>query len=280
MTGAGGQRVLVSHAGQSFAQRLAALGRDVKRAIGMRELWLFLGWRDVRRLYQRSVLGPLWLTLSMGVMVGGLGILYSQIFGMDISTYLPFLATGLILWGFIGSAINNACTVFTSAASSVRQIHLPLMVYVLQFAWAQLITFAHNLLIFVVVAVIFQLNPGWSGLLFLPAMLLILLNVIFCAMILGPFSARFRDMPMIVQSITQVAFFMTPIIWSATQLPERAVFVHFNPFYHFIEIARNPLLGGTGTVENWVVVAILTAVMGVVATLFLARFRARIAYWA
>ena len=97
MTGAGGQRVLVSHAGQSFAQRLAALGRDVKRAIGMRELWLFLGWRDVRRLYQRSVLGPLWLTLSMGVMVGGLGVLYSQIFGMDISTYLPFLATGLIL---------------------------------------------------------------------------------------------------------------------------------------------------------------------------------------
>ncbi|WP_285295440.1 ABC transporter permease [Aureimonas altamirensis] len=280
MTRATAQHVLITRGGQSPAQRLGDFFSDLRNAIAMRELWLFLGWRDVRRLYQRSVLGPLWLTLSMGVMVGGLGLLYSQIFGMDVSTYLPFLAIGLIMWGFIGSSINTACTVFTAAAGSVRQIHLPLMVYVLQFTWAQLITFAHNMLIYLIVVILFGINPGWTVLLFIPALFLITLNVAFCAMILGPFSARFRDMPMIVQSITQVTFFMTPILWSATQLPERAVFVHFNPFYHFIEIARDPLLGGTGTVENWVVASLLTLTLGVVATLFFARFRARIAYWA
>ena len=246
----------------------------------MHELWIFLGWRDVRKHYRRSVIGPLWLTLSMGIMVGGLGVLYSQIFGMEISTYLPFLAIGFILWGLIGGVINAACTVFSGAGSSIRQIRLPLSVYVFQFVWSQLIAFGHNFLIYIIVALVFGINPGLEGLLFFPALFIYIINSVFVAMILGPLCARFRDIPMIVGSVIQVVFFMTPILWSAEQVPQRAIFVSLNPFYHFIEIGRDPLLGQMATLNNWIACLAITLILGLVSVPFFARFRSRITYWA
>ncbi len=53
-----------------------------------------------------------------------------------------------------------------------------------------------------------------------------------------------------------------------------------NPFYHLIEILRDPLLGNPALLQNWLACIGLTIVMGTVAVLFFARFRARIAYWA
>lgn len=246
----------------------------------MRELWLFLGWRDIKKHYSRSLLGPLWLTLSMGIMVAGLGVLYSAIFQIDIRVYLPFLAIGFIMWGLIGNSITAACNVYSAASASIRQTQLPYSVYVFQFVWTQLITFFHNFVIYIVIIIIFGIWPGANVLLFIPAMLLITLNGIFTAMILGPLCARFRDIPMIIASVVQVSFFLTPIIWSAEQIPERAFFVGANPFYHFIEIARDPLLGGTGTLFNWLACIAMTSVLGLAAFAFFARFRARIAYWA
>ena len=246
----------------------------------MRELWLFLGWRDVRKHYRRSVIGPFWLTLSMGIMVGSLGFLYSQIFSMDIASYLPFLAVGFILWGLISGAVVGGCNVFSSAAGSIRQIRLPLSVYIFQFVWSQLINFAHNFLIYLIVMILFDIPIGISVILFVPALAIYLLNAVFAVMVLGPLCARFRDIPMIVSSLIQVTFFLTPIIWSAAQIPQRTAFVALNPFYHFIEIARDPLLGGTGTWTNWLTCIAMTVVFGAVAILFFSRYRSRIPYWA
>ena len=260
------------------AERVRLL-RDLREGIRLRGLWLFLGWRDVRKHYRRSVLGPFWLTLSLGILVAGLGVLYSQIFRMEISTYLPFLGVGFIVWTLIGNTLNGACSVFIGATASIRQMPLPLSVHIFQFAWAQLISFGHNILIYFLILLIFSINPGFAALLFFPALTLLLLNVVFFTMLLGPISARFRDLPMIVSSLVQVAFFMTPILWSAEQLPERAFFVYGNPFYHFVEISRKPLLGEYPAVDSWVICTLLTALLGVVALAFFARYRARIAYW-
>ncbi|WP_062211039.1 ABC transporter permease [Aureimonas sp. AU12] len=269
-----------SDGAKSHATRRREAMEDFRQGFAMRELWLFLGWRDVRKHYSRSVLGPFWLTLSMGVMVGGLGVLYSEIFGQDIHEYLPFLAIGFIMWGLIGTTITGSCDVFSGAASSVRQVRMPLSVYIFQFMWKQLITFGHNFVIYILVAAIFGIWPGINGLLFVPALALITLNGIFITMILGPLCARFRDIPMIVASVIQVVFFMTPILWSAAMVPNRAFFLGVNPFYHFIEITRDPLLGQTALLSNWLACIGMTIVMGLCGFLFFARYRSRIAYWA
>ena len=53
-------------------------------------IWPMLGWQDVRQRYRRSVLGPFWLTISTGVMIGAMGPLYGKLFNQDISGYFAF----------------------------------------------------------------------------------------------------------------------------------------------------------------------------------------------
>ena len=254
--------------------------RDLRDGFALYELWLFLGWRDVRKVYSRSTLGPFWLTLSMGVMIGTLGILYSQIFKTDIHTYLPFLAISFVTWNLISGSITGACMVFADAAVAIRQMRMPLSLYLLKFVWTQLIAFFHNFVIYILVALIFTVPLGLSALLALPALALIAINAFFAAMILGVISARFRDVPMMVASVVQITFFLTPIIWHADQLSGRSYLVELNPFYHLIEIIRAPLLGQASDGQSWAIVLALTLVHGGIAFAFFARFRSRIAYWA
>jgi ABC-2 type transport system permease protein len=261
-------------------KRISAAAKDLASGFGLFELWMFLGWRDLRKHYSRSVLGPLWLTASMGVMILSLGILYSKIFKMEIDQYLPFLAIGFIIWSLVSGSLTGACHVYSSAAGFVRQMRLPLSTFAYKFVWTQLITFLHNFAIYVFVAIVFSISPGWQALLVIPAIAVISLNAFFAALILGPLCARFRDIPMIVASLVQVAFFLTPIIWHADQLSDRAALVQWNPFYHFIEIVRDPLLGDTIRAGNWIAVGAVTIVHGLLAFAFFSRFRSRIAYWA
>ncbi|MGZ2457917.1 ABC transporter permease [Rhizobium anhuiense] len=252
---------------------------DIRGGFDQRELWLYLGWREIKSQYSRSIIGPLWLTLSMGMMVLGLGVLYSQILKIDVANYLPRLAIGLIVWGLINGIIIGACRIFAVAGGAMRQIKMPVSMFIFQFIWSQLLVFAHNFLIYIIIAIVFLMNPGWNVLLFFPALLLVVLSGFFISMILGPLCARFRDVPMIIGSVMQIVFFMTPIIWSADQMPSRAWVLTANPFYHFIEIIRDPLLGKTGTALNWTASVGITIALGAIATVFFARYRARVVYW-
>src|SRR6185312_8815630 len=62
---------------------------DLAKGLSSWNVWGSLGWDDIRQKYARSVLGPFWLTLSMGVMVLSLGLIYGSLFEMPTPDYLP-----------------------------------------------------------------------------------------------------------------------------------------------------------------------------------------------
>ena len=136
---------------------------DVVQGARARYLWGLLGWQDIRRLYRRSVLGPFWLTISMGMLVGALGTLYGALLKVGIADYLPFLALGFITWTLISGLITDGCSAFISAESIIKQVDLPLSVHVYRLIWRHLVIFCHNAAIFVVVAAVFAIWPGWAG---------------------------------------------------------------------------------------------------------------------
>ena len=238
-----------------------------------------MGLHDIRQRYRRSIIGPFWITLSMGIMVGALGLLYGTIFKQDMHDYLPFLAAGFILWGLISSLIIDGTRVFISAEGLIRQLPAPLSVHVYRLIWSNLISFAHNIWIYVLVALWYGLAPGWPMMLAMPALLLVLLNAFWMALLLGVVSARFRDIPLVVSSLMQVMFFITPVIWKPEMLPGRALILNLNPFHHLVEIMRAPLLGQVPALENWVAVIVVTLGGWAVALWFFSAYRWRLAYW-
>ncbi|MDE0659710.1 MAG: ABC transporter permease [Gammaproteobacteria bacterium] len=148
---------------------------DLVEGARVTHLWGRLGWQDIRRRYRRSTLGPFWITISMGLLVGVLGTLYGGLFKVQATNYVPYLTLGFVIWTLVNGLITDGCTAFVNASNIIQQARLPLSVHVYRVVWRNLIIFFHNAVIFVVVAMVFSVWPGWTALLVIPGMMLLLL---------------------------------------------------------------------------------------------------------
>jgi ABC-2 type transport system permease protein len=244
-----------------------------------RELWLTTGWYNIRKRYRRSLLRPFWITISLGTFIAGLTFIYMPLVGSNAENYLPYLAFGFIAWQMISNLVIEGCNVFIANGPIIQQLRAPLSIYLYQMVWRHLIILVHNLLIYVAVVVFTGLWPNWYTLLVIPGLILICVNGISLGMLLGTLCARFRDIPPIVATITQMMFLLTPILWHADQIPGRRMLVVFNPFYYLVEVIRQPLLGHPPSLLIWSVATGMTLIGFIVALAFFSRFRNRIVYW-
>jgi ABC-type polysaccharide/polyol phosphate export permease len=267
-----------SHAVTRHSALSAAVG-DFIDGLKRWELWLTLGWHDIHQRYRRSVVGPFWLTLSMGMMIGGLAYLYSGLFGQSLQQYLPYVATGIIVFSLLTSMFNEGSDVFIASAKTILQTRAPLSIYVYQMLWRNVLIFGHNMCIYLILIPFFDIKLGWATLLAVPGLFLVVAIGFAVGITLGTLSARFRDVPPVVASVMQVAFFLTPVFWTAATLKGREAFVHLNPFYYLLEIIRMPLLGEAPSLMMWLVVIAMTCASTLAALIFFSRYRARIAYW-
>lgn len=258
---------------------LAAATADIWQGLHRAPLWLLLGSQEIRQRYRRSRIGPFWLTISMGVLVAALGLLYGTLFGQELDDYLPYLAAGFVIWGLMSALIQDGAKAFIDSDGMIQQLSAPLSIYVYRVIWSNLLIFAHNIVVFVAVVLWFGKSPGWVWLAALPGVALIVLNGLWFGLLVGLVSARFRDVPQILASVVQVMFFVTPILWSPAMLPERTMVLGLNPFYHYLEIVRGPLLGQLPSLENWFAVVFMTLVGWVITLVFYANYRWRISYW-
>lgn len=243
-------------------------------------MWSLLGWYDIKQRYRRSLIGPFWITISTGIMVGSIGLMFSTIFKMPVREFLPYFAVGQIMWLLMSMQLNDACTMFIQYQSIIKQISVPLSVHVLRKLWYNFILFLHNILIVIIVLVVTGNGFSWEALYVIPALMLILTLLFLLSVILGIVCTRFRDITQIVAVIIQLIYFFTPIFWMRKALPAKYSWVtNFNPFYHMIELVRSPLLGFSPAAYHWIYMLIYIAVSAAIAYYFMKRFRYKVAYW-
>jgi ABC-type polysaccharide/polyol phosphate export permease len=243
------------------------------------DLWGTLAWYDIVLRYRRSLLGPLWITLSMGAMLLGMGPLYAALFGVPLARFYPHLALGIIFWNFLSASINDGCQVFIAAAPYLKQGAVPRSVFVWRSLARQLFFLAHHLVLYVPVALWAGLSWSPQMLLVLPGLVVVIINLHALSITLGLLSARFRDVPNIVASSLQLLMFLTPVFWFPEKLPERSRFILYNPLAQLLDILRLPLLGGfpaPGTVRF---LLYFTALNVAVAALLYGRLRRQVVYW-
>ncbi len=254
---------------------------DIASGLKSVGLPLYLARVDIRQRYRRSTLGPFWITISTGVMVACIGVLFSTLFKAPVKEFLPFLAAGIIIWNFISSVLIEATTTFTSSEAVIKQLPLPLFTHVLRMVARNLYVFFHNLIIFPLVCLVVQKSIGYQCVLFIPGLVLLIINLLWLSLLIGVVCTRFRDMSQIVQSLLQIVFYVTPIIWMPSLLKGRAevMVLDPNPFYHFLEISRGPLMSSFPSLLNWSF-SIVFAIIGWMFTIYLFnKYRNRISYW-
>jgi lipopolysaccharide transport system permease protein len=256
--------------GLGFGARNVMAVQDIIRGISLWRLALTLSWLDIRLRYRGSVLGPLWLTLSTAVMVASLGFLYAYLFHTPIRNYLPFLALSLTLWGFLATIISDGCTAFTSAEGMIRSMRIPFSLYIYQLLARNVLILAHNVIVIVVVRAVFAA---------IPAFLLWLVDGAAIALVLGALCARFRDIPPIVASVVQIAFYVSGVMYRPEMLGHRGFFLLYDPFFTVLEVLRAPLMGVIPSTHIYISALGFSGVMCGMAWFVFLRVRHRIAFW-
>ncbi|MDV6331041.1 ABC transporter permease [Asticcacaulis sp. 201] len=231
-------------------------------------LWLFLGYQDVRQRYARSILGPFWLVMGLGVTIIGIGFLYSQIMKTDPGKFLPYIAISLAAWNFISAVINESTSIFQASASLIKSIMVPYSSVILRAIVKNLIVFAHYMVAVVVTFALTGYSVDYKIIFAIPGILLISLNLVWISIILGMMCARFRDMAQMTQYAMQLAQFATPVVWMPSQVHPNSPYLLFNPIYHLIELIRAPIfehvIPGTSFIFCTVMLVVGTAVTLVV----------------
>ena len=156
---------------------------------------------------------------------------------------------------------------FVANEGLIKQLPTPLSVHVYRLVWRQMILFAHNIIIFVVIAIIYPQAVVVDRPAFIPALGLIVLNCVWVALCFGILATRYRDISPLLFSLVQLLFFMTPIIWNEETLRQQgagawAKIVELNPLLHYLDIVRAPLLGADQELRHWIVVMVLTRSAG------------------
>lgn len=264
-----------------------ALRRQVSLAIkdlvdGIRywRVWYVLGLSEVRQRYRRSMLGPFWVTLSMGIQAMVMGFLLTFLFGLDLGRYLPFLCISLVTWTFLSGAINEGANSFILMSSVILQVKRPLSTYVMLVLWRNAIIYAHTIVVFVLAALAFEIRPTLVSLLIPVGLGLLILNTSWMALAAGLLSARFRDVPMLIQNAFNVLLWLTPVYYQPEQLPARArIVIDVNPLTYVLEVARAPFLNDVPSFSTWLIALGITFLGWLMAFALFVRVRARVPFW-
>jgi ABC-type polysaccharide/polyol phosphate export permease len=242
----------------------------------------FLALTSVKLRYRRTLLGPLWITITTAVFIFFISYLHSAFILTSFHRYLLNLALGWIMWHFIYDSVLQGAQTFQRAADLIINTTTEKFVFVLKTVLANLIVFAHSLLITVPVYLVAGLPFSRATWLVIPALILIILSATWSAVIFGILCARYRDLYPSLQAIMRGLFFVTPILWTPDLLPAgspRKLIVDLNPLAHYIAIWRKPMLGQYPDELSWLVAGGCTMVGLAAAFIAFARYRRTIVLW-
>lgn len=240
---------------------------------------MYLAWSDTKVRYRKTVIGPLWLTLGSLIGILGLSVIWATLLNEDLRTFVPSLASGLVIWTLLAGTITDGPTIFIRQAVMIRNVAIPLWFFITRALARQLISFLHNIVIVLGVVWYFDIQLQSTALLAIPGLLIVILNLYWIMLFLAMFGARFHDVEYLINAIMPLLFFISPVIFRADHFPVDMNIIWWNPLSYFIEIIRAPFLGKVPEINVYIVMISMFFV-GSIATFFLNRLRGRrVAFW-
>ena len=209
------------------------------------DLLIELVLRDIRLRYKRSVLGLAWSALSPLAQFLILRLVFGVLIPLDIPRYSSFLATGVLVWNWFQASLVGATGAIVDNRDLVRRPGFPVATLPAVTVTSHLVQF----LLALPILVIFLLSDGiglHASILALP--LVIVLQFAFTlglAYALAAVHVTFRDTQYLLNIALQLLFYLTPVFYDLTVLPEAyRPFFRWNPIAGLLEAYRGVLLDG------------------------------------
>lgn len=235
--------------------------QDLVAGLKYPAFWAFSGWLDIVVQVRRSRLGPLWLVSPSLIYIWGIGFIYGSFMHVGVRAYAAHVGVGYVVFKLTQSVIAESTSVLFHSRAFIMDGHMRLTDFVLRALAKALFHFVMSL---PAVAIALAVYPHLHlvGLLEgSAALLLVLVNVVWVGVLFSLIGARYPDLSNFIGNIFMFLFLLTPIVWYASSLPEdsvRGILSRLNPFFHFVEIVRAPMLGEHLSGYSWAYVGVMT----------------------
>ena len=229
-------------------------------ALNLRDLWvyreliLFLSWRDVLVRYKQTVLGFAWAVIQPIIQMIVFTLIFSKAAGLSSEgvPYPIFNYTALLPWGLFSKAMNDAGRSLVNNRNMITKIYFPRLTIPVASVLAGLVDFGIAFLVYIGIILYYNLAPN-STYTYTPTLALLALPLFIILALVATlgvslwFSAAnviYRDVGHILPFITQIWFFMTPIVYSSSEISGKWQIIYaLNPLTGVVEGFRWSLLG-------------------------------------
>jgi len=221
-------------------------------SLNLRELWIyreliyFLTWRDLKVRYKQTALGAGWAVLQPVLSMIVFTIFFGQLLNVPSEgvPYPIFSYAALLPWGVFAKALNDTGRSLVSNRAMLTKIYFPRMVISLASVFSSLADFLIAFVVMLGLMYYYQIAPTsniWTLPLFL---LLAVITALGVGLWLSAMNVLYRDIGYMIPYITQLWFYLTPIVYPASKVPEQWQFFYaLNPMVGVVEGFRWALLG-------------------------------------
>jgi ABC-type polysaccharide/polyol phosphate export permease len=237
-----------------------------------RHLVLQFALKDFKIRYTNAALGYAWCVLQPLVFFVVYYLVFSVYIRFDIPQYRGYLLSGLILWSFFAEGSGNGITALLSRGGIISKVPMPRHVVVAAAVLNSLLVFAINLAVLGILLVATGTHFGWP-LVLLPLLVAdFVLLTLGVSLLLAPLHVRYHDIGYVWGLILQVGFWLTPIIYAETVIPERwRWLMSYNIIARLIRHCREVLVYGIW--PGWESVATVTVAAALLFALGLGAFQ-------
>ncbi len=245
------------------------------------ELWYNLAEAKLRVRFLRTKLGPLWEIVGTLIIIAFISLIWAKLWGKEFKSFLPYLFFGYVLWKTIVTMVNDANMLYHEIYKTTLE-----NVYIHPFTLSIVIVSKHFIIFFGFILCCFIISFFTNTFNFSSIFLLIyflfvfFLSSISLCFLLGMLCLRYRDLQHSISVILNLAFFVTPIIWEASQLGEKGkFFINMNIIYHYIEFYRSLMIYGQVNISSFMVVSIFSFILFILALYISKKFSRKVVFW-
>ncbi|NNG77210.1 ABC transporter permease [Acinetobacter sp. ANC 4277] len=228
----------------------------------LRPLWEYRGFiygsvkREFQSKYRNSLLGGAWTFLNPLAMILVYTVIFSQVMKAKLPgiesgfAYSIYLCAGVLTWGLFAEIVGRGQNIFLDNANLLKKISFPRMCLPIITVLNASVNFAIIFSLFLIFLIFVGFWPGWAIFSLIPILLIQLLLAIGLGMTLGVLNVFFRDVGQFFGIFLQFWFWLTPIVYPATILPESIKSIMaINPMYPLIQAYQGIFV--LGQLPDW-----------------------------
>jgi lipopolysaccharide transport system permease protein len=239
-----------------------------------RELVYFLTLRDLKVRYKQTALGASWAILQPFLTMVVFSVLFGRLLGMpsDDIPYPIFSYTALLPWGVFSKALNDAGRSIVTNRSMITKIYFPRLIIPLASVISGVVDFIIAFIVLLGMMWYYDISPT-SNIWTLPLLLLLaLITALGVGLWLSAMNVLYRDIGYVIPFLTQLWFYLTPIVYPTSKIPEEWQLVYaLNPMVGVVEGFRWALLDTNTSPGPMVVVSGIISIILMISGMFYFR---------